>query len=288
MKRELDEIKATYLLEPTLRDVYVEGANEVYILRWFFDEKKIGDVHVYPVDLVEVPDGAFERLDLSKGSNHNKVIVLAEELHRWFKEAEIKVKCIADAEYDRHLGKCRRNYILEYTDYTSTEMYFFNKRFLKKFVSLVLHGFPASPSVIMGNWKRVLQRIFLIRLANESLQWGMKWMKPGTFKGYFSWSEGQVEFEEERFVSNYLVGNGRGREIEHFKEVMADFEQRLEADPRHNIRGHDFTYLFFLAVKRHRGHRCGFRDVETFERALGGCLELDFVEGELLFTKLGA
>lgn len=121
-RRKLDELKAMYSLEPSLRDFYVEGDNELYILRWFFDEKKIRNVQVYPVDLIELPDDAFERSSLSKHSNRNNVIVLAEELSTCFKDNTIKVKCIADADYDRHLGRCRSNYILEYTDYTSTEM----------------------------------------------------------------------------------------------------------------------------------------------------------------------
>jgi len=62
----------------------------------------------------------------------------------------------------------------------------------------------------------------------------------------------------------------------------------LHQDARHNIRGHDFTYLFFLVVKRYKGHRAGFKDLQTFEGALCGCIELDFLECEELFTRLGA
>ena len=285
IKLPLNEIRVQYQLEPSLKDVYVEGATEVSVLRWFFDRKDKKDVHVYPIDIVEIPSEAYERTSLSAGSNHNKVIVLAEELSRYFDKKKIKVKCIADADYDIHLNRCRSNYVLEYTDYTSIEMYFFNKPFLSKFINLVLHGFSISPSNLMRDFKKVLQRIFLIRLANESLEWSMKWID---FKEYISWSGGRIKFNEERFLRNYLIRNGKIMYANEFKDVMRDFEDQLHQDPRHNIRGHDFTYLFFLVVKRYKGHRAGFKDLQTFEGALCGCIELDFLECEELFKRLGA
>jgi hypothetical protein len=59
-------------------------------------------------------------------------------------------------------------------------------------------------------------------------------------------------------------------------------------DPHHNIRGHDFTYLFFLVANRYKGHHEGFKDRQTFEDALCGCIELEFLECEELFKRLGA
>lgn len=285
IKQPLNEIRVQYQLEPSLKDVYVEGATEVSIMRWFFDRKDKKDVHVYPIDIVEIPAEAYERTSLRAGSNHNKVIVLAEELSRDFDRKKIKVKCIADADYDRYLNRCRSNYILEYTDYTSIEMYFFNKPWLSKFVNIVLHGFTLSPAQLVRDLKNVLQRVFLIRLTNERLEWSMTWVD---FRRYISWNGGRIKFDEERFLRNYLTRNARKRDINQFKALMDHFAEQLHQDPRHNIRGHDFTYLFFLTVKRYKWRRVGFKDVWAFERALCGCIELDFLECEELFKRLGA
>jgi hypothetical protein len=285
IKQPLNEIRLRYQLEPSIKDVYVEGATDVSILKWFFERKDKKDVHVFPIDIVEIPAEAYQRTGLRAGSNHNKVIVFAEELCRDFDKEKIKVKCIADADYDRHLNKCRSNYVLEYTDYTSFEMYFFNKPFFSKFINLVLHGFSISQTNLFRDFKKVLQRIFLIHLANESLEWSMTWVD---FRSYISWSGGRIKFDEQRFLRNYLTRNGKIRDADEFKAVMRDFEKQLHQDPRHNITGHDFTYLFFLAVKRYKRHRAGFKDLQTFEGALCGCLELDFLKDDPLFKKLGA
>lgn len=285
IKQSLDEVRVRYKLEPSLKDVYVEGTSEVNILRWFFDKKKKKDIYIYHIDSVEIPAYSYERVGLRTGSNRNKVVVLSEELSREFDKRKIKVKCIADADYDRYLNKCRSNYIIEYTDYTSIEMYFFNKPFLTKFVNLVLHGLALCPAKLVRDFKNVLQRIFLIRLANENLEWNMIWVD---FKTYISWSGRRIKFDEEGFLRHYLSRNNKIRFAKQFKGVMRDFEEKLHQDPRHNIRGHDFTYLFFLAVKRYKGRHAGFNDKQTFERSLCGCLELSFLEGEALFEKLSA
>lgn len=284
IKRRLDEISVRYKLEPSLKDVYVEGTTEISILRWFFDEMDKKEVYIYPIDLIEIPDSAFEEAGLSKHSNHNRVIVLAEQLSRKFNQRRLNVKCVADADCDRYLGRCRSNYILEYTDYTSMEMYFFNKPLIQKFLQLVLGGFPMSADRVIRSLKNVLQRLFLIHLANEQLGWNMTWVD---FRRYISWSNRGIKFDEPRFLRSYLMRNRQVMNLQEFKEVVTHFEDRLHSDTRHNIRGHDFTYLFFLMVKRYKGHRTGYKDTGTFEGAMCGCLELRFVKDERLFAKLG-
>lgn len=285
LKQSLDEIKAMYSLEPSLRDIYVEGKNELHIIKWFLKMKGKTNVEVYTIDVVELEDDLFERFNLSKNSNRNKVIITSEVLSEYFDKNRLKVKCIADADFDRHLGKIRQNYILQFTDYTSTEMYFFNESFLTKFFDLVLHGFAIPPREMILRLKNVLERIFLIRLTNESLGWGMSCID---FKDYLSWNNNDFTFEEDRYIINCLRSNGKGREIETFINVMSDYEQRLDNDPRQNIRGHDFTKLFRIVVRRLKGHRARYNDLSTFEGTLCGCLELSFLENETLFVKLGA
>ena len=124
-----------------------------------------------------------------------------------------------------------------------------------------------------------------MRLANEKLNWNMEWID---IRKYVSWTGKTVRFEEKRFLKNYLTKNARLGNLAEFNSVMQQFQAKLHSDPRHNIAGHDFTYLFFLVVKRHGSHGGGFRNMETLEGALRLCLELDFVHQEPLFVKLGA
>jgi hypothetical protein len=283
IKRRLDELKALYQLEPSLRDLYLEGLNDLSIIRWFLTKKGKKEINVYPIEIIEVPDHAFDKANLSKHSNRNKVIVLSEELSEHFDKEKIKVRCIVDADFDRYLNRCRKNYILQYTDYSSVEMYLFNVETLEKFLGLGLKNFSVSSSKLLNDLKRILQRMFVIRLANESLSWEMTWID---IKSYISWNGKSVKFDESQFLKSYLMRNSRLKDIGRFKTAMYDFSERLDQDPRNNIQGHDFTYLFFLVVKRYARHRGRFANVETFEGTLCCCLELNSLQTERLFVKL--
>ncbi len=280
--RLLEEVKALYELEPSLKDIYVEGSMDREMIKWFF-ERIGGKVHVYNIDILKVPNSLFANANMSRNSNHNKVIVLSEELSRHFKRKKVRVKCICDMDYDRYLNKLRGNNILEYTDYTAMEMYFFSISYIDKFVNLVLNRLPVATSLLMENMKEILQRFFLIRLTNEHLKWNMQLLD---FRRYLSWNEGVVVFEEDRYIKNCLTNNSRMRERETFISVMGDYWKKFDSDVRHNIRGHDFTWLFFWIVKKFKKHSAGYRDAKVFERGLCGCLELDFIKDEGLFKKL--
>jgi hypothetical protein len=286
-RRTLDEIKTLYFLEPSIKDIYVEGSGDAYILRWFFKRKNRRDVHVYSVDVLEIPDAALERANLCPHSARNNVLLLAQELASHFNEPKLKVKCVVDADYDRYLDRCMESYVLEYTDYTCMEMYLFNESLIDKFLSLALRGFRLSASALMRQLTSIVERLFLVRLTNEKLGWRMPWPSSTRFGArYLSWSSDGVQFEEERFITNYLTSNTRRGEMDQFKAVMDELAGSFDPDPRQNMHGHDFTLVFFLLVRRLKGHRGEFKDVATFEAALSGCLELAFVESEPLFLKL--
>jgi hypothetical protein len=279
---QLEVLKAKYKLEPSLKDVYVEGTDTGFY-KWFFDAKGIKDVKVYPIDIVEIHKDIIRKYGLRWCSSQSKVIALSKELSQFFGD-DIKVKCVVDADFDRYLGKIESNSILEYTDYTSLEMYFFNEKVLKK-IEIAVNGLPMESQVILNNIANVLERVFLIRLTNEKLQWGMSFLEDKSFNSYFDWNCEKIVFDETRFIKNYLIKNGKyGRVIE-FKKVMSKFEKEMHDDVRNNIRGHDFSWALFRLIKKIKG-KTGFKNWKNFEHWLCLSLELGYIENEQLFCKL--
>jgi hypothetical protein len=283
IKRRLEEVKALYELEPCLRDLYVEGPSDLYIMTWFLRGVNRRDVHVYPIDFIELPEQMSAAHGLDTHSNRNKVILLSEELTGHFREQRIKAKCIVDADYDRCTGACKENYALLYTDYTSMEMYLFSVDFIEKFTELVLGGLPVAPAALHSNLKEVLQTMFVIHLTNEVLGWQMQWVDVAR---YISCDKQRIRFRADDFLKAYLMRNGQLSRIAQFRATMNDLAGRTDPDARHNIRGHDYTYVLFLTAKRLRRHRCGFTNLAAFESAFCGCIELRFVENEVLFQKV--
>jgi len=284
VKRELDEVLALYKLEPSLKDIYVEGVNDARILRWFLSKNGQHDITVYDIQLVDIPKNLFEGAGLNPDCTRNHVILLSEKLSHGLAGGRRGIRCIADVDFDRHLGACRKNDVLQYTDYTCMEMYLFNEKTLERFVNFVLGDFPESVPALVKNLKHVLERLFLLRLANQKLEWSMTWVD---IKDYTSYAKGKIGFDERRYVNSYLMRNGRSKAQKAFQKTIEELAAQLDSDSRHNIRGHDFTYLLFLSSRRHLGRRFVAKNWETFETLFCGFVEFDEIAREPLFVALG-
>lgn len=283
IRRRLDEVLARYVLEPSLKDVYVEGHLDSSFLKWFFGKIGKSNVHIYEIQTVDIPESSFQNSVFRKDSNHDMIILLSEILANHFNRVELPVRCIADADYDRHLMRCKQNHILLYTDFTSMQMYLFNESCVLKTISFMVPAFPISAVVLLSQLINVLQELFLIRLTNEKLKWGMAKID---IKNYTRWLHSRILFDKTRYIQNYLTTNGKKSRESEFHRTMDTLKEGFESDPRHNIRGHDFTYLLFLTLKRESGHHFGVKYPEAFERIISGFSELDDVKDFNLFTAL--
>ena len=120
--RRVAELAALYELEPTLRDVFVEGPSDRGLLKAFLNSHNRRDVSVYSIDTVEIDGGDLQREQLPD-NNRSRVIYLAAALER---ETSVplrsRVVCIADADLDHVRGIRRDHELLIYTDYTSLEI----------------------------------------------------------------------------------------------------------------------------------------------------------------------
>jgi hypothetical protein len=164
-------------------------------------------------------------------------------------------------------------------------MYFFSEPVLEKFIGITLKGLAVSPSLVIKNMAQVLQRLFVIRLSNEKLQWGMSFPTLETLKKYFKWTKTKIEFDEHDFIKSYLMKNGKAMRIAEFECVMQACTKQLDADVRHNIRGHDFSWALFCLAKKIK-QDIGYSKWQAMESALVGCVEMEFVENEHLFRRL--
>jgi hypothetical protein len=53
-RRTIEELIARYELEPTLRDIYVEGYTDALFFRWFLQKSNATNAIVYEIDCVEI------------------------------------------------------------------------------------------------------------------------------------------------------------------------------------------------------------------------------------------
>ncbi|MBA7495409.1 hypothetical protein ES702_05991 [subsurface metagenome] len=280
IRKEIQELVALYSLEPELKDVYVEGTCDKNLLDWFLLERRMEGVNVYTVDTINVSDEVVNRYGLSSGSNRSRIIALSEELAAHLPPGH-RIICVADRDYEDYLPSGHTNVFLEFTDYTSADLYLLRQRTLRKLLSLVLGGFPLTLDDIMRQIVTILEQVFLVRLANAALGWNMKWVP---FTKYVQ-IDGALNFAVDRFTDAYLQKNNRWDERSAFKAKQEELRAQLRGDPRHRIRGHDLMELLHYAVKKLRGAR-RFGNVETFHGAFTGCIEAQDLRNEDLFQRV--
>lgn len=280
--KEINELVALYSLEPSLKDVYVEGTRDKNMIDWFLMDQNISGINVYQVDAIDVPDEVLDRHGLEPGSNRSRVIALSEELAAHL-PSDRKILCIVDRDYEDYLSSGHTNSYLEFTDYSSVDLYLWRKRTMQKFISLVLGSFPLSADQVMGDLIGVLEEVFLMRLTNEALGWGMKWIP---FVKYVQF-DGHIIFAADLFTKAYILKNSRWDQRAEFDCKRKELQASSQEDPRRRIRGHDLMDVLYYVTKKLKSSR-RFGNVETFQGAYTGCLETQDIRDEVLFQRISA
>ncbi len=279
-RKNIDELIALYSLEPTLKDIYVEGSSDKELIEWVLSANNIQGVGIYLIDIVNVEENILNRQGLDTGSNRSRVVALSAELAASLPKT-CKVVCVADRDYEDYLPSGIKNNFLEFTDYNSAELYLFNPSMLCKFFHLVLGGFSLSADDIMMKATPILEDLYIIRLANRALNWKMKWIN---FAKYVRFSS-DISFDHDAFLKAYLLKNQKWSKRSIFKKKVEDLRPELKADHRFRVRGHDLIEFLHYAVKKLRKRR-KFGNVWTLQGALTGCLELEKLSKEGLFQRL--
>lgn len=279
-RRTVEEVVSLYSLEPSLKDIYVEGPSDKELLCWFLEYHGIHNINIYDIDIVDVPESLVYSYGLNNGSSRSRLIALSETLAQSIK-SDSKILCIVDRDNEDYLPTGIDNRFLEMTDYNSIELYLFKESTLKKMVSLILCGFALSVSEITHQIVAILENIFLIRLANQTLKWNMKWLD---FAKYVETGP-TLKFKSDEFVKAYLLKNKKWSSKLDFTRKIEDLRPSLHQDFRRRIRGHDFISLLFHIVKKLKPKRI-FGNEPTFQGALTGCIEASELSNEKLFRHL--
>ncbi|MCK4347237.1 MAG: hypothetical protein KAW47_01340 [Thermoplasmatales archaeon] len=279
-QKTIDELIALYFLEPTLKDIYVEGTADKGLIEWVLSGNGIEDVSVYPISIVNVNEDYLKRHCVDKGSNRSRVLALSAELATSLKKTA-KVVCIVDRDYEDYLPSGINNCFLEFTDYNSTELYLYNPMVINKFIHLVLGGFHLSVDDIMIKALPVLEYLYVVRLANRALEWRMSWID---FTKYIHVSN-DIQFNRDGFLKAYLLKNKKWSKRSTFEKKVREFLANLKPDHRFRVRGHDLMEFMHYTVKKLKKKR-KFGNVWTLQGALTGCLELQKLSEKKLFQRL--
>jgi hypothetical protein len=260
-RKTITELLALYEFEPELRHLWVEGSSDVSFFRWFLAERNLDAVEIRPIDQVEVPLTVLEKYGLTP-SNRNRAIALSLELESSLNAVDehALIKVIVDRDFDDFLLRSIDGKFLEYTDFTSIEMYFFEAETIKKIITLATSTPERSVDELMSRIVCVGCKIFFLRAANELLGWNLK--MPDHFK-LISNKFTSIDFNYDEFKKRILTSNACADSEVAFDAAVLKVRDGQPDEPRLKIRGHDFINLLHWAIKKDIRPKGSSRDAET-------------------------
>lgn len=274
-RRTIAELQARYDLEPSLRDVFVEGPSDralVELALKFLGES--GRIRAYEVDTVQVPLELLQARSLP-GGNKGRLLALADALAiTSTRDLRSTAACLADLDLDGILGRCRNYRLLIYTAALSLDLVIAGPAVLDKLLSVVLLGFPQPADRFLDQLLPVLNERVLHRLAADRLAIAVEapaLTKSCTFDGR------SLQFNADAFMRRYLQ-KAKAVPLEgRFREIVELHRADIIHEPWKYVHMEDFLELLHFCARKVKPRLVP--DRAQFRRFMFG-----LVEGHMLAT----
>lgn len=282
-RRTISELIMRYRLEPSICDFYVEGDSDFQLFSWFFECFDRHDIRIYKISSVEICANTLLENNL-QSNNRDRLILLARELSRKLADWSGKIGCAVDRDFSIDEDD-RANRLIFASDFYSVEVYAFDKNVLRKVLRLGLNLMKNCNNLdeMMIQFQNILNELYAIRLANQRLQWNMKWLP---FDSSIKFDGEVMIFRSSDFIKKYLSKNQRLNQLAEFNDTLVEIKKQCEKG-RAAIRGHDLVDL--LVVYSNSGMAnlpTALRNREFAARALMTALSIEELMSHKQFKKI--
>lgn len=278
-RRTIEELVTRYEFEPGLRDIYVEGPEDKWLLEGLLHENDVTGVSVFEICTVDIPAEPGQ-----ESSSRTRVVKLARLLREALDGEQLKVACVVDSDFDHLTGQRECNALLLSTDYANMEMYFFATDILRRLSVRCLRGRQLTARMIRRFMVPTLQALFRIRYVNTRNEWRLRYLG---FERLLTYRNGRFAFDCTEYLRRYLDRNGRGAELPKFIEDVGRVGIPGEVDPRCFMHGHDFVTMLRRMLNALHG-RTVYRDddEEVVASLLRTCADYRDLASEPLFAEI--
>lgn len=260
MRRTIPELLVRYKLEPSLRDVYVEGEFDRDILTSALSGSDSWSFAIYPIDCVDITQADLEECGLTEG-NKQRLIALASKISRVGEHANYL--CLIDRDLDHWFTKHPTVPRLKWTKYCSIESHFITHHALEKIAILAGKAKVSNVDTLFKSTIETLRTLYALRLADRELNLQMSWVP---IKRYLVQGETSVGLNFDGYVRALLNKNGKMAERDMFEDSANRWADQFSDEHRLCCRGHDFTDLLAWIVSKFKGVS-RFGDTEVISRA---------------------
>ncbi len=271
--RKVIEIEALYMIEPDLKDIYVEGPEEVNIFEIYLESN---EVNVIPIDNVDFSETNGNELY----SNKEKVLFLNEFITNKIGDKLPHIMFIVDRDFDTINDTTIKRSYLKYTDFANLEMYLFNESSINKFLKIGLKNFPLEAEKIIKIMQNLLLELFALRYSREVIDRSYKMLE---LDKIVKFKESNFTYSPEDILTKFLSKNSalpnKERFLEEINMVREKYDEHNEV--RLFVHGKDFIELFFLLIKKVK-NTYSF-NIKSFTRAFFSSIEINSLKQYDLF-----
>lgn len=275
-RRTVDYLVALYELEPSIKDVFVEGQVDRTIIEWYLGEVGRDQVSVYEIDVIHV--------EVKRGGNRGRVIELSRILDERLWSAVDGKLCIVDRDCDDFLGGIVVNRFLAYTDPTCIEGYLAKEDLLGKFSLLYFRDRNVLSKDIVFQVIETLKKVYLVRLIKRVLCPSIRWI---SFTRCCEKQGNKIVYDLKDHIERILTSGGRSETIVEFLSQVDQYRERVREFEPICLNGHDFFELVIWYCRITVGNG-RILERRVFERSITTCLELRFIERDSLFRRLAS
>ncbi len=276
-RRTIEELVIRYEFEPSLKDIFVEGAEDKAIIEGVLEENGVKGVVVFEISSVEIPTDYGE-----ENNNRTRVIKLSRLLGS---KPEIdlgNVVCVVDSDFDFITGGGIEDTFLLKTDYANMEMYLCAQDSLEKVSRRCLRKRRLTNYMYEKFMVPTLQTLFLIRFVNSQQKWRLQYL---SFERLLKCRRGRFSWDRNEYLRRYLNKNGRVAELEDFLTEVDSIHVPDVGDARRFIHGHDFIMLLMKMMNELLNSKV-FTNEEVVLSLLKACTDYSALFEETLFKEI--
>lgn len=248
----MDEIISICKLEPSTKNIYVEGLSDKLVIDNFLEKQKINDISVFDIECIDFSE-VFAKmypseLNILKDSNKEKVAFLTLKVEKESRNCHFLG--IIDRDLDFVNNHIKSGKYLSYTDYNSMEMYLFSRDHI---ANLLKNTFRITSDVnfdqFINSIGYVCRTLFYIRAYLESFNGSMVDIKKD-----FSYDKrcNICQFDIENYIKKIIQVNKNVNSSGNlYKEIMEKVNTPID-DVRLEIKGHDYIKVLYLSICKHK------------------------------------
>jgi hypothetical protein len=279
--RTMDEVELRYTLEPSLRDVYVEGESDSSLMEWYFQECGIDSVSIICSRDVEVDVSQVLKLGC-EDNNRGRLLYIAKYIKDHVPHFCAGLTFILDLDLQTYLPiDCECQYV-RYTDFCCMQAYLFEESIFRKFIGIGCNRKQTPVNTLMDSISDCIQVLFAGRLANKKLGWGLKAVG---FCKCLQLHNYKLSLSFDEYWNRYLSSNRRLSSKPQFIETVNIFKNKFGSEKRMQMNGHDLMDCIAWVV-RQLGSRSQIAHPLNIYRSLLLCINVSYLAKYSLFKEL--